>query len=447
MKHKGAKFLADTTTDRKRIIEDFDLKRRYEEEVAAIKARFELDLERHAATRDLAEVEGDADREHEFQRKRFLDSRAAADAEAASNLKLERQTHQGRERKRRDDDEYLRLAQEKEKETAYLEELRKQKQNEGQMERENQEFLREQKERNAADDATKKEEQIRIDLAIRARLDKLGYSRHEIDQILSSETVLPGESQMPLHRRRSRSQGRSADPPGKSIREQHEEAKATTRLLRDEETAALKLRLELRRSREESNAAEAELIHEQEANASIARREFESLENQRRDSVVAKARRRHNVKAVSPEIELSDNFREQHASKGSTRSKKERQKFRESKSKVGTIYDTPDSTADDDIEELVREWTNLYDQGPTTVRGAAAEHDSGIQWAYDTYRYIQPPRPAGMTSRRVPIYVEVQPSSHTSSGSVGSGRSANERRHISFLSNDSNLGTHVTYVD
>jgi hypothetical protein len=423
------------------------LKRRYEEEVAASKARFELELERHAATHDAAEVEGDADREHEFQRKRFLDSRAAAEAEAASSLRLERQTHQSQERERRDDDSYLRLAQEKEKGIAYLEELRKQKQNEGQMEWENQEFLREQEERNAADEAAKKEEQTRIDLAMRARLDKLGYSRHEIDQILSSETVLPGESQIPLHNRRSRSQGRSNNLSGKSIREQREEAKNKARRLRDEETAALKLRLELQRSREEPNAAEAELVREQEANASIARREFESLKHQRKDSVVAKARRRHSLKAVSPEIELPDDSRERHASKKPTRSKKERQRSRKLKSKVGTIYDNSDSTTDDDIEGLVREWTNLYDQGPTTVRGAAAEPDSGIQGAYDTYRYIQPPRPAGMTSRRLPVYVEVQPSSHTSSGSIGSGRGAIGRHRISFLSNDSNLETHVTYVD
>lgn len=94
-------------------------------------------------------------------------------------------------------------------------------------------------------------------------------------------------------------------------------------------------------------------------------REAAGEASRRRDVAATESHRRRNVKAVASNFKpnLSDESQGQHASGIFTRSEKEHQQFREeSKSRVAKNYDTSDSTADDDVEGLVREWTNFYDQ-------------------------------------------------------------------------------------
>jgi len=105
--------------------------------------------------------------------------------------------------------------------------------------------------------------------------------------------------------------------------------------------------------------------------------------------------------------------------------------------------DSSSKTADGDIEKLVREWTNLYDQSPTAVQGAGAGQDPGIEEAYNVYRYTQPSMPAGMMSRKTPLYVEVRPSSRVSSGDQSTPRV--RRRHRRKQGSLPDEGDYETY--
>ncbi|TIA15027.1 hypothetical protein D6C81_06496, partial [Aureobasidium pullulans] len=89
---------------------------------------------------------------------------------------------------------------EAEEERAYREALRKQKEKEEAKEREYQAFLREQKEKQEAEDQAKKEEQARIDSVMRARLEKLGYSQHEIELALDPEKAEKEKKKKKKHR-------------------------------------------------------------------------------------------------------------------------------------------------------------------------------------------------------------------------------------------------------
>ncbi|KEQ91899.1 hypothetical protein AUEXF2481DRAFT_447925 [Aureobasidium subglaciale EXF-2481] len=97
--------------------------------------------------------------------------------------------HQEQERERKAHDDFLRRQREKEEEEerAYREALRKQKEKEDAKEREYQAFLREQKEKQEAEEKAAKEEQARIDSAMRTRLEKLGWSNHDIEVALDPE--------------------------------------------------------------------------------------------------------------------------------------------------------------------------------------------------------------------------------------------------------------------
>jgi hypothetical protein len=516
---------ASVASNRQRMIEYPDAKRQYAEEVAAVKTQLELDSGDHTTARTFAEVGADAGRRHDSKRESLPDIRAAADVKAASSLKLELQAR-GERRDQDFDDEHYRRQQENEEATSYGEALRKQKREAGPEERQYQETLHEESERYKDDESAKREEQVRIDYVVRTRLENLGYSRNEVDRVLSFESAsgdLPKpppfryqpmpfmQSQIPIvlppammapparldahalraqrlgepilalgdefdltppRRHWSRSRDRFYDPPyfpdemfeldlrrhrsytrdrfavppyyrGES-EHQRREANGGVRRRRNNEAFALGRYVENAPRKEEARAAEAERIREKDADALEPKANREA-----QDLSAAEARRGHNVKSVVPELELKllDKSLRQHASERSTRS----EKARHSESNVRTDDDSSESTANDDIEVLVREWTNLYDQDSTTVLGAAAEQDSGIEEAFHTSRVTQSPQTARMTSRRVPVYVEVLPDSHISS-SIGSGRSANERHHRSpqgSPTNHDNLETSpdVEYVD
>lgn len=165
-----------------------------EEEATALKLKLQLEAEREAAKRAKQEVDAATERQRvidEHERKLAADAKAAADAEAAFKLKLELQAHEEKERERKAYDDFLRHQREKEEaeEQAYREALRKQKEKEEAKEREYQAFLREQKEKQDAEDKAKKEEQARIDSVMRGRLEKLGWSQHDIEIALDPEKV------------------------------------------------------------------------------------------------------------------------------------------------------------------------------------------------------------------------------------------------------------------
>lgn len=182
-----------------------DAKRLREEEATALKLKLELEAEREAAKRKKQEEDAAAERARvidEHERKLAADARAAADAEAAFKLKLELQAREEQERERKAYDDFLRKQREKEEaeEKAYRDALRKQKEKEEAKEREYQAFLREQKEKQEAEEKKKKEEQARIDSAMRARLEKLGWSQHDIEIALDPEKIEKEKKKKKKHR-------------------------------------------------------------------------------------------------------------------------------------------------------------------------------------------------------------------------------------------------------
>ncbi|KAH0267354.1 hypothetical protein KCU91_g10154, partial [Aureobasidium melanogenum] len=182
-----------------------EAKRQREEETTALKLKFELEAEREAAKRKKQEEDAAAERVRvidEHKRKLAADAKAAADAEAAFKLKLELQAREEQERERKAYDDFLRKQREKEEaeEKAYRDALRKQKEKEEAKEREYQAFLREQKEKQEAEEKAKKEEQARIDSAMRARLEKLGFSQHDIEIALDPEKAEKEKKKKNKHR-------------------------------------------------------------------------------------------------------------------------------------------------------------------------------------------------------------------------------------------------------
>ncbi|KEQ64022.1 uncharacterized protein M437DRAFT_74580 [Aureobasidium melanogenum CBS 110374] len=117
-----------------------------------------------------------------------------------TNIHIYNKIPQERERKAYDD--FLRKQREKEEaeEKAYRDALRKQKEKEEAKEREYQAFLREQKEKQEAEEKAKKEEQARIDSAMRARLEKLGFSQHDIEIALDPEKAEKEKKKKKKHR-------------------------------------------------------------------------------------------------------------------------------------------------------------------------------------------------------------------------------------------------------
>jgi hypothetical protein len=165
-----------------------------EEEATALKLKLELEAQREATKRAKQEADAATERQRvidEHERKLAADAKAAADAEAAFKIKLELQAQEEKERERKAYDDFLRHQREKEaaEEQAYREALRKQKEKEEAKEREYQAFLREQKEKQDAEDKAKKEEQEHIDSVMRGRLEKMGWSQHDIDIALDPEKV------------------------------------------------------------------------------------------------------------------------------------------------------------------------------------------------------------------------------------------------------------------
>jgi len=182
-----------------------EAKRIREDEATALKLKLELEAEREAAKRAKQEADAAAERDRviaEHERKLTADAKAAADAEAAFKLKLELQAAEEKERERKAYDDFLRRQREKEEaeEQAYREALRKQKEKEEAKEREYQSFLRLQKEKQEAEDQAKKEEQARIDSSMRARLEKLGMSQHDIELALDPEKAEKEKKKKKKHR-------------------------------------------------------------------------------------------------------------------------------------------------------------------------------------------------------------------------------------------------------
>lgn len=182
-----------------------DAKRIREEEATALKLKLELEAEREAVKRAKQEADAAAERQRvidDHERKLLADAKAAADAEEAFKLKLEKQAAEEKERERKAYDDFLRKQREKEaaEEKAYREALRKQKEKEETKEREYQAFLREQKEKQEAEDKAKKEEQARIDSAMRARLEKLGWSQKDIEIALDPEKAEKEKKKKKKHR-------------------------------------------------------------------------------------------------------------------------------------------------------------------------------------------------------------------------------------------------------
>jgi chemotaxis protein histidine kinase CheA len=176
-----------------------------EEEATALKLKLELEAEREAAKRAKQEADAAAERQRvidEHERKLASDAKAALDAEAAFKLKLELQAHEEKERERKAYDDFLRKQREKDiaEEQAYREALRKQKEKEEAKEREYQAFLRLQKEKQEAEEKAKKEEQARIDSSMRARLEKSGWSQHDIEIALDPEKAEKEKKKKKKHR-------------------------------------------------------------------------------------------------------------------------------------------------------------------------------------------------------------------------------------------------------
>ncbi|CAD0025675.1 unnamed protein product [Aureobasidium pullulans] len=161
-----------------------EAKRIREEEANALKLKLEVEAEREAIKRKQAEEDAAADRQRvidDYERKRLVRSRSVR----RELMKIS---------------SIANVKREAEEERAYREALRKQKEKEEAKEREYQAFLREQKEKQEAEDQAKKEEQARIDSVMRARLEKLGYSQHEIELALDPEKAEKEKKKKKKHR-------------------------------------------------------------------------------------------------------------------------------------------------------------------------------------------------------------------------------------------------------
>jgi hypothetical protein len=179
------------------------------------------------------------------------------------------------------------------------------------------------------------------------------------EQFLDNEFAEPD---LNLHRPHTHGQFPADSPSRRNLEQQSREAAAEARRRPYDEAAHLKVSFELEQRREEARAAEARHIREQEARTMELRTDSDVRVHHRRDAAVAQARPQYNLEAIVPKIKLSDISQRQYASEGSSRPEEERQRYKDDPIfKVRTEYDSSDSNADDDIEELVREWTNLYD--------------------------------------------------------------------------------------
>ncbi|THV74137.1 hypothetical protein D6D17_06304 [Aureobasidium pullulans] len=175
-------------------------------------------------------------------------------------------------------------------------------------------------------------------------------------------------------------------------------AAADARHRHDRDIAALNQRFELERGEVEITAARAERIREVEVNALGMKLDLDPTKQQEGGATALESRRRYRNGATAPGIKIADNYRTGHVSHGRTRSeegRKETKNFPPSKDRNDD--NSSDNTASDDIENLVRDWTNLYDEDSTIVRRAAAERDRSVGGATNiapaphTYRSVQDP--------------------------------------------------------
>ncbi|TIA14699.1 hypothetical protein D6C80_05536 [Aureobasidium pullulans] len=149
-----------------------------EEEANSLKLKLELETEREAMKRKQAEEDEAAEHQN------VANAQAARDAEVRFKLKLDWQAREEQEREER----------------AYEEFLHHQREKEAEEERAYREALRKQKETQEAEDQAKKEEQARIDSVMRARLEKLGYSQLEIELALDPEKAEKEKKKKKKHR-------------------------------------------------------------------------------------------------------------------------------------------------------------------------------------------------------------------------------------------------------
>ncbi|CAD0097882.1 unnamed protein product, partial [Aureobasidium mustum] len=181
-----------------------DAKRLREEEATALKLKLELEAEREAAKRKKQEEDAAAERARvidDHERKLAADAKAAADAEAAFRLKLELQAREEQERERKAYDDFLRKQRERKKRTKRPTAMpcaakkRKKK-----PKKENTKPFARTKEKQEAEEKAKKEEQARIDSAMRYRLEKLGWSQHDIAIALDPEKAEKEKKKKKKHR-------------------------------------------------------------------------------------------------------------------------------------------------------------------------------------------------------------------------------------------------------
>lgn len=131
----------------------------------------------------------------------------------------------------------------------------------------------------------------------------------------------------------------------------------------DTDIAALNQRIELERGDVESTPARAEEIREAEVNALRLKLGLEPMEQRGGGRAAAlKFRRHYHNEAVALGTKIPDKHWIGHVSNGRTRSEEGRKELKNfPPSKVDNDDNSSDNTANDEIENLVRDWTNLYD--------------------------------------------------------------------------------------
>jgi hypothetical protein len=200
----------------------------------------------------------------------------------------------------------------------------------------------------------------------------------------------------------------STDLRRRSYRASRKAVNLETDLRHDDEAIMIPLQqFEMRRGRDAARTVEAERIIEEEANALTSEVEWDSLNHHRRE-VAVKARRQDDIITVSPQMRRSRDYGGEHIlQEPGLPKRRHRRSSRNMKTGLRSNHDSPDGTADDDIEGLVREWTTLYD--PTTSRDMAAMQDSDIDGTITdepvlyTYHSIQHPLTARTTLCGIPL--------------------------------------------
>ncbi|KAI5276141.1 hypothetical protein E4T47_00823 [Aureobasidium subglaciale] len=418
----------------------------------------------HLRHLDSVEGQGDIEYQQDFEHRRA--AKAAADAEASFKLRLEIPQRKEQERERETYDDFSRKQREKEEEEEETEHRKApRKQKEEAKEKENQFFLRKQKAKADAEEEAKAKEQARIDSTMRMRLEKLGWSNHDIEIALD-----PGKAEKEREKQKKKKKHRYSgsrdgqfdgeiimvppslpEAPGVSVgfpQLAHVPMYPRTRVQRlgegmfygearryappSPELPYLLPQYLVRQVLDEGcyryapppPAPPFSRVQDSDGQMLAGK-----VVDTRLLQYSAETNREHGEEAVASEARVSSNYRKNYVTARPSQGEGRQKIETEAEADGRLSQNNPDDTAHDNVEDLVREWTNLYNEGSTTFRGKAGEQEPGPEEPNDTFAAHHAHRSTpkvlakGTTSRSTLEYVEVTPSSWTSSSSSSSSNS------------------------